>query len=53
MTLFCTRSDVGEFSKSFKCMYSRELETKLEHNGRHALFLDLGIKIKDGIFPYI
>ena len=33
-------------------MYSWELETKLEHSGRHATFLDLDIKIKDGIFPY-
>lgn len=44
-TLQCT-------SKSFKCTYPGELELKLEHNGTHATFLDLHIKVKDGIFVY-
>ena len=52
MTLLCAINDDGEFSKSFKCIYSGELETKLEHKGRHALFLDLDIKIEDGVFAY-
>ena len=34
MTLLCAINDDGEFSKSFKCIYSGELETKLEHKGR-------------------
>ena len=52
VTLLCAINDDGEFSKSFKCIYSGELETKLEHRGRHACFLDLDIKIEDGIFAY-
>ena len=36
MTLPCAINDDGEFSKSFKCIYSGELETKLEYRGRHA-----------------
>ena len=29
------------------------IRKKLEHSGRHATFLDLDIKLEDGIFPYI
>ena len=53
MTLLCTINDDGEFSKSFKCMYPWELETTMEHSGRHAAFLNIEIKIEDGIFPYL
>ena len=45
-------NDDGKFSKSFKCIYAGELEIKLEHSGMHAKFVDLDIKIEDGIFVY-
>ena len=52
MTLLCAMNDDGTFSKSFNCIYPGELETKLEQSGRHACFLDLVIKIEDGVFAY-
>ena len=50
MTLLCAMNDDGTFSKSFNCIYPGELETKLEQSGGHACFLDLVIKIEDGVF---
>ena len=35
-----------------KCIYLAQLELKLESSGTHATFLDLDIKIEDGIFVY-
>ena len=52
MTLLCAMNDDGTFSKSFNCIYPGELETKLEQSGGHACFLDLVIKIEDGVFAY-
>ena len=52
MTLLCAMNDAGTFSKSFNCIYPGELETKLEQSGGHACFLDLVIKIEDGVFAY-
>ena len=46
----CTINDDEEFLKSFKCIYPGELELKQEHGGTHARFLDLDIKIEDGMF---
>ena len=48
----CAINDGNEFGNSFKCIYPKELETKLEHSGTHATFLDLDIKIENGIFVY-
>ena len=48
----CALNGDGEFSKSFKCIYTGELELKLEYSGTHAPFLDLDIRIEDGIFVY-
>ena len=48
----CTINDGNEFSNSFKCIYPKELSLKLEHSGTHATFLDLDIKIEDGLFIY-
>ena len=48
----CTINDDGEFSSSQKYIYSKQLEIKLEHQGKHATFLDLGITIKYNIFVY-
>ena len=44
------KNDDKEFSKSFKCMYPGVLE--LKHSGIHATFLELDIKIENGIFVY-
>ena len=49
---FCEINDDGEFSKSFKCVYPRKLELKLEHGGTCEIFLDLKIKFEDDIFVY-
>ena len=48
----CAINDDDEFSEFLKCIYPGELELKLEHSGTHATFLDLEIKIKDGILIY-
>ena len=44
-------NDDNEFSKSFQCIYPRELELNLVHSGTRATFLDLDIKT-DEIFVY-
>ena len=44
-------NDDNEFSKSFQCIYPRELELNLVHSGTRATFLNLDIKI-DEIFAY-
>ena len=38
----------GEFGNSYKEIYPKELELKLEHNGSHATFLDLDLYIENG-----
>ena len=48
----CAINDGHEFSKSFRNIYPKELELKIEHQGTHATFLDLDITIKDNIFIY-
>ena len=45
-------NDDDEFPIPFKCIYPGESELKLEHSGTYATFLDLDIKIGDGIFIY-
>ena len=40
------------FFSLFKHIYPKELELKLEHQGNHATFLDLDIKIENGMFIY-
>ena len=37
----------NEFLKSFKNIYPKELDLKVERQGNHASFLDLEIKIED------
>ena len=39
----CTVNDDGEFSSSYKYIYLKQLELKLEHQGEDAKFLDLEI----------
>ena len=38
-----TVNDDGEFSSSYKYIYLKQLELKLEHQGEDAKFLDLEI----------
>ena len=48
----CALNDGGEFGRVHQFIYPDELELKVEHFGDHASFLNLNIKIKDGIFVY-
>ena len=48
----CCLNDGGEFGKSYKDIYPKELELKCEHQGTHATFLDLEIVVEDGLFVY-
>ena len=48
----CIINDDDKFSKSFKRIYPGKLELKLERSRTHATFLDLDIKIEDGVFVY-
>ena len=48
----CAINKDGELSEYFTCIYSEELELKLGHSATYATFLNLEIKIKDGIFVY-
>ena len=48
----CNLNDSGEFSRSFKDIYPKELQLKCEHQGSHATFLDLDITVVDGLFIY-
>ena len=45
----CTINDDDECS-SYKFIYPKQLELKLEHQGEHATCLDLDITIEDNIF---
>ena len=47
-----TINDDSELSFSYKCIYPKQLERKLEHQGEYATFLDLDITIEDYIFVY-
>ena len=48
----CTENDDGEFSPSYKYIYSKQLELKLKHQVEHVTFLNLNITIVDNIFVY-
>ena len=41
-----------EILLSFRKIYLKEFEVKIEYQGKNATFLDLGITIDDGIFSY-
>ena len=42
-----------EFQTSFKNIFPIELEAKVENQGNHVSFLDIGIKLKNCIFVFI
>ena len=48
----CNLNDGGEFGRSFRDIYPQELELKCEHQGDRASFLELDIKIENGLFVY-
>lgn len=48
----CNLNDGGEFGRSFRSIYPPNLELKCEHQGSHATFLDLDIRIEDNVFIY-
>ena len=48
----CAINDGGEFGRAFRDIYPPELELKVEHEGTEASFLNLHIRIQDGIFVY-
>ncbi len=48
----CCINDGGDFGLSFNNIYPPSMELKIEHQGNHATFLDLDIKIQDGEFIY-
>ena len=43
-------NDDGEFPSSYKCIYPKRLELKLEHQVEHATFLDLNITVESKTF---
>ena len=48
----CTINDDSEFFSSYKYIYPKQLELKLEHQEEHATFLDLDITVANNIFVY-
>ena len=44
--------DDNEFLTSFKNIYPKELDLKIEHRINHVSFLDLEIKLEDSVFVY-
>ena len=48
----CNLNDGGEFERCYMEIYPDELKLKCEPKGDHATFLEIDIKIKDGIFVY-
>ena len=45
-------NDDGEFGRSYRTIYPKELELKCEHQGNHATFLELDITIEEGRFVH-
>ena len=48
----CIINDDGDISSSYKYIFPKQLEQKLEHQGEHATFLYLGITIEDNKFVH-
>ena len=44
--------DDNEFLTSFRNIYPKELDLKVECQGNHVSFLDLDIKVEDSVFVY-
>ena len=50
--LIDTVNDDGEFSSSYKYVYSKQLEVKIERQVKHATFLGFKITFEDHISGY-
>ena len=48
----CALNDGGEFAKNHRKIYSKEMQLKKEHEGRHATFLELDVNINNSIYIY-
>ena len=48
----CTLNNNHQFENSHKTIYPPELELKVEHQGKHATFLELDINIVENMFVY-
>ena len=48
----CAINDCNEFLASFRNIYPKELELKVEHQGNYDSVLDLDVKIEDSVFVY-
>ena len=46
----CAINNDNEFLTSFKNIYPKKFDLKVKHQGNHASFLDLEIKIEDSTF---
>ena len=44
--------DDNEFLTSFKNIYPKELDLKVERQGNHVSFLDFDIKVEDSVVAY-
>ena len=44
--------DDNEFLTSFKNIYSKELDLKVERQGNHVSYLDLDIKVEESVFVH-
>ena len=47
---FGALNDGGAFADVYKDIHPPELQLKVEQSGTHATFLNLDIKVKDGVF---
>ena len=47
---FGTLNDRGVFKDAYNDIYPPELQLKVGHSGTHAIFLNLDITVKDGVF---
>ena len=48
----CIINDYGDISSSYKYIFPKQLDQKLEHQGEHATFLYLGITMEDNKFVH-
>ena len=46
----CTINDEGEFFSSYKYIYPKQLELKLEHQREHTTFMDVNLTIEGNMF---
>ena len=47
-----TSNDGGVLNDAYKDIYPPKLQLKVQHSGTHAFFLNLDIRVKDGVCVY-